>query len=795
MVRTWSSLRKRAGEHWQVPALLLSGMLLTIAVLRLRPSPVSMPLDEATQFLKAYVDGGVYGPAIDAGWELLHRENEQDTEQARAPIRQQLARAMHGQAAKQRRPLAGVGGDIVEQYTLALEHAAPMVAGDFERMGEALEWTGRFGDAVDAYTEVVARSDEPKLDLRRHIYLLVRDKLAAAPGALDAMIESFLRDAGERLPQTLWALHEKLYLLEELGRLAEGTTLLLRKRERFEHTDLFPEFRYLEAFQLYQSGAYDESEALLRTVRNSVSVADDVHAKTGWLLGRVIMHDAGPQRPMEALAFFEDVIQHHGLGPYTTASRVGTAEALAYMQRHRESVNELRTAIEEMAELPPNRLVSRDVLRVSLTLLADALRKAGELGPAVEYSRLAGTLIDWSQQEQAAVTLAQLAQLRSHLAQQLERERVEAVDSPADASDDEEARRQYRMAGETRLDLARLNVVNEGDAAQNSWQAADDFARAGDRHRAIELFKAFAKERPDHALVARALLRIGQLEQAARRLEAAADAYRECYRRYPRTLDGARALVPLAQCYLGLGPDNLELAERTLHIVLKKSQLFTPEAPEFADALFLLGDTQARRGGFENAVATLEEALDRYPDDPRTVRARYLLADAYRQSGLALKAEVDEVHLPGEIEQIRVEATSRFRQAASLFRRLIELYEKTGSGAPDRLDEIYRRHAYLYEADSYFEMQRYGQALKLYEDAAGMFKDQPAGLAAYVQMINCHVFLGQPEEALAALARVSVLVDDMPQLAFDTSASPETRQDWKRYFQWLSESELLQPTG
>ena len=75
MAQTWSSLRKRAGDHWQVPALLLSGVLLVTAVLQLRPSPVSMPLDEAAQFLKAYVDGGVYGPAIKTGWELLRREN------------------------------------------------------------------------------------------------------------------------------------------------------------------------------------------------------------------------------------------------------------------------------------------------------------------------------------------------------------------------------------------------------------------------------------------------------------------------------------------------------------------------------------------------------------------------------------------------------------------------------------------------------------------------------------------------------------------------------------------------
>jgi len=613
MAQSWSSLRKRASERWQVPALVLSGILLSLAVLRLRPSPASMPLDEAAQFLKAYVDGGVFEPVIDMGWTLLHRDNSADTEEMRAPVRLQLARAMYGQAVTERKSSSATGVDIVEQYALAMENGADMVGPDYKRMGEALEWSGRFGDAVDAYTEAVARSSEPELDLRRHMYLLVRDHLKAPPEALEALLDPLLQDSEDHPSFRLWVLHEKLYVLAESGRLEEGTTLLLRHRDFYENTEQFSEYRYLEALQLYQTGAYDEAETLLRTIRNGLPVDDPVHAMTGWLLGRVIMHDGGPQRPMEALSFFEDVIRHHTSGPYVTASRVGSAEAYAYMQRHREAVNAFRTAIEEMEALPPNRLVSRDILRVSLTLLADALRRSGELEPAVEYSRLAATLIDWTQEEQAAATLAQLAQLRGQLANELE---AESAATPVLAAtskvDEEEARRQYRMAGEAHLDLARLSVVNEEEAARNSWQAADEFARAGDRSRAIQLFRAFAKERPNHPLVARALLRIGQLEQATRRLDAAAEAYRECYRRFPRTLDGARALVPLAQCYLGLGPDNLELAERTLEIVLRQSKLFTPEAPEFTDALFLLGDTQARRGDFERAIATLEEALDRF---------------------------------------------------------------------------------------------------------------------------------------------------------------------------------------
>jgi len=62
---------------------------------------------------------------------------------------------------------------------------------------------------------------------------------------------------------------------------------------------------------------------------------------------------------------------------------------------------------------------------------------------------------------------------------------------------------------------------------------------------------------------------------------------------------------------------------------------------------------------------------------------------------------------------------------------------------------------------------------------------------AHVQIINIHVFLGQPREARAALARALVLVDAIPTEAFAASVSPEQRRDWRRYFDWLGQSELF----
>lgn len=349
----------------------------------------------------------------------------------------------------------------------------------------------------------------------------------------------------------------------------------------------------------------------------------------------------------------------------------------------------------------------------------------------------------------------------------------------------------FAEAGLTHLRIAQLNALNERVAAQATWRAAELYARAGKRDRAATLYTAFAVERPEHPLVARALLRVGQLRQVSGQLDAAVSAYRECYRLYPRTLDGSRVLVPLAQCYLAMGPDYEGLAEKTLRVVLEDSEVFTPRAPEFVEALFLLGDVLNRCADFERAIATLEEALERYPDDPRVWRARYLLADSYRKSGLALKAEIADARFPSEIEQMRADSIGRLQAAQALYRRLIAEYQFRNPAGLNRLERVYLRHATLYEADCYFETQDYRRALKLYEEAAGAYRDTSSALAAYVQMINSYVFLGQPEEARAGLARALVLVDAIPDESFDTGVSSETREDWRRYFEWLGESELF----
>lgn len=792
MMSRWATLKDRAAGRWQIPLLVVSLALLAGAFMRVRPAPTKLPPEQALKHLSTLVSGELYDRAIKLADLLLVGEKYAATD--RAAVHLQLGRARYGRALHRSVRTSVTGRQILEHYQHAVSHAQRLTSDDYRNMGRAFEWQQQFDRALEQYEKALELGFPQPLDLRKHMLSLILDKMDTPPERSNELVDRFLAEVGDdRLDLILWATERKLDLLEALGRLDEATTLLTRYRESFQSSDLHDRFAYLEAWLLYKAGHFDEAETHLRAVRNRVEREDETYAMTGWLLGRVVMADGGPQRPAEALSFFQDVIVTRAGTPYGVASRIGAAEALAMLERHGEATDAYRIAIEELESLGPQRLVNREVLRTSLGVMADGQRQLGRLGEAVDYAQLAVALVDSGNIEQTVLFLQQLAQAQSMLAAQLDgqsRAGRGSTQGKVQASS-RAARDMFAQAASTYLELAQITALNERLAADTSWRAAEGFARAGERERAAKLYQSYAKERPQHPLVPRALLRIGQLRQALGQLMPAIEAYQECYRRFPRTLDGSRALVPLARCYLAMGSDYEDLAEKTLLIVLEDSEVFTPEAPEFSDALFLLGDALNRRGSYERAIATLEEMLERYPDDERVWRARYLLADSYRKSGLALKGEVAKAKFAGEIEQIRAESTERFRAAQRLYRRLMTEYERRDPATRNRLAKVYLRHAHLYEADCYFETQDYRHALKLYEEAAGMYKDSPSALAAYTQIVNSHVFLGEPEEARAALVRALVLVDAIPEEAFDRSVSPEKREDWKRYLQWLGRSELF----
>ncbi len=789
----WSALKERVAGRWQIPLFVFSLFMLAGAFLRVIPSATPSTFAEISEYLNTLVAGGLNDQVIQFGERLLADE-EPHTPAELAPVHLAMARAQYAEAIQSRVQTAGAGQAVVEHYSHAVSGGLPLTVDDRVRRGWAYEWQRDHIAAEEDFRKAVDEGIEEASELRKHLVQLHREKLGTPPDEVQALLNELLAHVEDhRLDLRLWAIEALLEVGEELGTLEEAATLLVRNEDRFHGTDLQNRFDFLKALVLFRTGHYDDAETFLRTLRNRTRPGEETHAASGWLLGRVVLSDGEPQRPLEALSFFTDVIAHHPGSAYAAASRVGQAEAYVHLERHDDAISTYRMAIEDLEALRSKRLVDLEVLRTSLGVMADLQRQKGDSEASLAYIRLAVSLIDREDSEQAILLLSQLARALEQHAGQLGGVDDEAAADPESAgpSGSPTMRRLYAEAASTYLRLAKMGTLNESRSAGWNWQAAELFVKAGELARAVDLFHAFVAERPGNPLVPRAILRMAQLHSAMGHPDESIAAYQECYRRFPRTLDGSRALVPLAESYLAKGPGNEELAEKTLRIVLEDSQVFTPQAPEFANALFLLGDVLSRQGSYERAIATFEEALERYPDDPRASRAYFLLADAYRRSALALKEKMAEATFVGELQQMQRESTTRFEQAGRLYRRLIDEYEARGTDELTPLEELQRRHAALYEADCCFEIRDYRRALKLYEEAAAKFKNSSSGLAAYVQIINCHVFLSRPLEARAALARALILVDSIPGDAFDQSVSPETRDDWRRYFEWLGESELF----
>lgn len=782
----WKRVRERIAGKWQVPALFGSLIALTGAIYTLRPPPTALDLSEANEYLKIHVAAGMYDRALELGEALLKREG--DSEVDRAPIRLQVARARFGEALRLSVATESVGHAITQDYERAQEHGQPLEPADFVRMGRAYEWSSLFDRAVDVYERALAAGVEEKHELRKRVIELLRDHHLADASSVHERSRQLLADAPpHRLDLKLWAIEEQLYALELMGQLEKGTTLLSRHAELFRGSDFEARFAFLEALLLYKTGYYDEAEARARAILNQTHRQDSEHVRAAWLAGRVVMFDDGPKRPTEAITFFEIVAGIAPNTPYGVASFLGMAESLVLLQRHAEAIDAYRVALQLLPNINERRLVNREVVRTSLGVSARRAAHMGHAHEAVSYGELAVSLIDPSDVEQATLVLQQLAGYQIRLAEELSTRLVDE----GGGSLTERVRSLHSAVADTYSKIAQLNLLNERRGADAAWRAAEAATRAGETDRAVRMFETYVQERPGDPLVPRALLRIGQMLKATGQIERAITAFQDCYRRFPRTLDGGRALIPLAECYLARMPADAELAEKTLNVILEESEVFTPEAPEFSDALFLLGEAQVRQGDFERAIATFEEVLTRFPNDPRVWRGRFLLADAYRQSALAVKSASTQARSIAEITQLRETYTERFAAARSRFRELIDGLRDRSPASLDPLEELYLRHSLLYEADCYFETQEYPYALKLYEEAAGFYRDHPSGLAAYLQIINCHVFLGEPNEARAALSRAMAVVESVPPEAFERSISPETRDDWKRYFAWLSASELF----
>lgn len=701
-------------------------------------------------------------------------------------------------------------GQIIEHTKAALAGGIKPDTAIHKRLAESYDALGRGTDALDQYRKAIAADPQKTPALLRKIIdlQLVKGDTANAMLSLDDYLKETKLTEAERI----WGVGEKSRLLVDEKRFAEAVTLL----DKVDLSHASPltrgQINYRHGYSHWKQGDFTKAAPQLRAARNDLK-NDPLDADAAYLLGKI---SQAANNPAEAASFFQSVIVDHPDASVAPASRLERGVCRVLAGDDEAGLNDLTDMSREIASRPARAKLKPEAL-VALKTSSEALAKRGKPLAVLEIAELELLL----QPEQPAAFFERIGAACEKRASQVE----QAITSASSEADRAQKLREVRLmrskAGDAAVARAnKLTVDSDAESAAALWKAIDLYDQAGDLDRSIQTLAKFVDERPDDGKAPDALLRMGQALQVAGRFDEAIAAFQKTQFRYPQSLAASKSGVPLAQAYVAKGPATYAKAEAALQSTLE-SQLLTPEADDFKDALIEMAQLYYRQGRFEEAVSRLEEIKTRYPSDSRTGHVMFLIADSYRKSAALLKqgtgisaaatrpstpaaalasnaqgsadgkaevataAAANSAAARAEIEAARRQRLAKARQ---LFDQLIDYYQ--ANPPANDLDRLHQRLSHFYRADTAFDSGAFDEAIRLYDAAALRYQDDPSALAAYVQIVNAYAALNKPEEAKAANERARWLLKRIPPEAFKEGAIPMPREYWDNWLKWSSEAGL-----
>ncbi|MEZ6232851.1 MAG: tetratricopeptide repeat protein [Phycisphaerales bacterium] len=341
----------------------------------------------------------------------------------------------------------------------------------------------------------------------------------------------------------------------------------------------------------------------------------------------------------------------------------------------------------------------------------------------------------------------------------------------------------------------RMIVEDRGAYGRALWQSADAFDRAGDTEQAIGALQEFIESFPDDPRRAEARFRLAQARQARGEFDEAAVLYRSLVedRQDPGTPDvgefGDRSVIALARTLLGdSDPSNDDEGETLLLGAVSGREVGFPDSAHYREALFELGLMYYRSGRYAEAIARLQEAIERYPTDPRLVQVRFRLADAERRSAREAAALLQTELTPTRRREVETLRRERLEGAAQVFREVRDAIEATPMRERSILDEEYLRNSYYFLASCQFDMGDYRGAIESYDAARERYSTDPASLVAMVQIVNAYVELGEFDRARTANERARLFYESLPAEVWDDPYLPMGRAEWQG---WLDSMATL----
>lgn len=519
---------------------------------------------------------------------------------------------------------------------------------------------------------------------------------------------------------------------------------------------------------------YHAAIKTLRLAQGHDTLDAQASRKAMYLIG-VCYLELGAARA--ALGQFARTRRKYVSTPEATAAGFQIAELARRLGRDREALVAYRQALGTIGDVKQysNPWLSLDDLRAGLLQAQQHYRDAEDFETCLALTRLFYPVFSRARTIELVAETYQLWG-RSLLA------RADHLPLSKAAPLAREGRTQLRRAGLTFERLAEHRVTTS-HYSDDLWDAAECYREGQGYEEAVEALQKYLKSRPrrrhPRALVdlGEALLAVGQVEEAIAALE-------ECIEFHPRDAAGYRARLLAAQAYREKG--DIEKARALLEENLS-GEFLTPDSREWRDSLFSLGRMLHVTGKHEEAILRLEEAVERYPDSPQAIEARYLIADSYRRQAKLTEAKLNE----DLIESVRLAfsqrtaecllaALDRYRQA----RDALSQREKTAELS--RTEKSLLRNCCFSIGNALFDLGRDEEAIQAYTLATGRYPNEPETLDAYVQIARAYHRLGKPDQARRTVEQARVVLDRIGSQAEYERTTIHGADEWRRVLDSLA---------
>jgi len=376
-----------------------------------------------------------------------------------------------------------------------------------------------------------------------------------------------------------------------------------------------------------------------------------------------------------------------------------------------------------------------------------------------------------------------------------------------------DSRTENRNAGALYAQLAKLRFTSRS-YPDDLWKCAENYLRGQDYGRAVRYFTQFLNTQ-NRAGRPPALTALGEAMLALHEPEKALPYLTDCIQNYPRDPHSYRARVIAAQAQRELG--NLGQARALLEANLEHESL-TPSSIEWRESLFALGEllylegveqeTQSRLEGvtseqsaarkkalkflemsqksFHEAIARLDEAVQRDPDARQAIEARYCMAEAYRHAAKLPRRKLDFVTIDTTRKKLTEELSTELKAAEEGYRELMALLTaKQEKSELSGIEQRILRNCYFARADALYDMERYEDAIQAYSNATNRYQQEPESLEAYVQIANCHRRKSRPAEARGTLEQAKVILQRIRPDADFLQTTRYNRDEWGKILNWL----------